>query len=53
MPRFDSDIRNAALRRNRACHAGQFSGEIALAKAYREPLLFKGADFGPTDLDAA
>jgi ribonuclease VapC len=25
----------------------------ALAKAYREPLLFKGGDFGYTDLDAA
>ena len=25
----------------------------ALAKAYREPLLFKGADFGYTDLEAA
>jgi ribonuclease VapC len=25
----------------------------ALAKAYREPLLFKGGDFGLTDLDAA
>jgi ribonuclease VapC len=25
----------------------------ALAKAYREPLLFKGGDFGHTDLEAA
>jgi ribonuclease VapC len=25
----------------------------ALARAYREPLLFKGADFGYTDLEAA
>jgi len=25
----------------------------ALARAFREPLLFKGADFGYTDLDAA